>query len=44
MSGNILELQNLSAWYREGQNVLSSFSLQLRQHEAANTIPPSFLL
>ena len=38
MSGNILELQNLSAWYSEGKNVLSDFSLQLRQHEAVGLI------
>ena len=29
MNGNILELQNLSAWYSEGKDVLSGFSLQL---------------
>ena len=38
MSGNILERQNLSAWYSEGKNVLSDFSLQLRQHEAVGLI------
>ena len=38
MSVNILELQNLSAWYSEGKNVLSDFSLQLRQHEAVGLI------
>ena len=38
MSGNILELQNLRAWYSEGQNVLSDFSLQLRLHEAVGLI------
>ena len=38
MSGNILELQNLSAWYSAGKNVLSGFSLQLRQHEVVGLI------
>ena len=38
MGGNILELQNLSAWYSEGKNVLSDFSLQLRLHEAVGLI------
>ena len=38
MSGNILELQNLSAWYTEGRNVLSGFSLQLRPHEVVGLI------
>ena len=38
MSGNILELQNLSAWYSEGKNVLSGFSLRLRQHEVVGLI------
>ena len=38
MGGNILELQNLSAWYREGKNVLSDFSLQLRPHEVVGLI------
>ena len=38
MSGNILELQNLRAWYSEGQNVLSDFSLQLRPHEVVGLI------
>ena len=38
MSGNILELHDLSAWYREGQNVLSGLSLQLRSHEVVGLI------
>ena len=38
MSGNILELQNLRAWYSEGKNVLSGFSLQLRQNEVVGLI------
>ena len=38
MGENILELQNLSAWYSEGKNVLSGFSLQLRPHEAVGLI------
>ena len=38
MSGNILELQNLRAWYSEGRDVLSGFSLQLRRHEAVGLI------
>ena len=38
MNGNILELQNLSAWYSEGKNVLSGFSLQLRPHEVVGLI------
>ena len=38
MDGNILELQNLCAWYSEGKNVLSDFSLQLRLHEAVGLI------
>ena len=38
MGGNILELQNLSAWYSEGKNVLSGFSLQLRPHEVVGLI------
>ena len=38
MSGNILELQNLSAWYSEGKNVLSGFSLQLHLHEVVGLI------
>ena len=38
MNENILELQNLSAWYSEGRNVLSGFSLQLRHHEAVGLI------
>ena len=38
MSGNILELQNLSAWYSQGKNVLSGFSLHLRHHEAVGLI------
>ena len=38
MDGNILELQNLCAWYSEEKNVLSDFSLQLRLHEAVGLI------
>jgi ABC-2 type transport system ATP-binding protein len=38
MGENILELQNLSAWYSEGKNVLSGFSLQLRPHEVVGLI------
>ena len=38
MGGNILELQNLSAWYSEGKDVLSGFSLQLRPHEVVGLI------
>ncbi len=38
MNGNILELQNLSAWYSEGKDVLSGFSLQLRSHEVVGLI------
>ena len=38
MGGSILELQNLSAWYSEGKNVLSGFSLQLRPHEVVGLI------
>jgi len=38
MDGNILELQNLSAWYSEGHNVLSDFSLQLRSNEVVGLI------
>ena len=38
MSGNILELQNLSAWYSEGKDVLSGFSLQLHPHEVVGLI------
>ena len=38
MDGNILELQNLSAWYSQGKNVLSGFSLQLRPHEVVGLI------
>ncbi|WP_322175783.1 ABC transporter ATP-binding protein [Acutalibacter caecimuris] len=38
MSGNILELQNLRAWYIEGKNALSDFSLQLRPHEVVGLI------
>ena len=38
MGGNILELQNLSAWYSQGKNVLSGFSLQLRPHEVVGLI------
>ena len=38
MSGNILKLQDLSAWYSEGKNVLSGFSLQLRPHEVVGLI------
>lgn len=38
MNGNILELQNLSAWYSEGKDVLSGFSLQLRPHEVVGLI------
>jgi len=38
MGENILELQNLSAWYSEGKNVLSDFSLQLRPHEVVGLI------
>ena len=38
MGGNILELQNLRAWYSEGKNVLSGFSLQLRPHEVVGLI------
>ena len=38
MGENILELQNLSAWYSEGKNVLSGFSLQLRSHEVVGLI------
>ncbi len=38
MSENILELQNLCAWYSEGKNVLSDFSLQLRPHEVVGLI------
>lgn len=38
MDGNILELQNLSAWYSEGHDVLSDFSLQLRSNEVVGLI------
>lgn len=38
MSENILEVQNLRAWYSEGKNVLSGFSLQLRPHEVVGLI------
>ncbi len=38
MDGNILELQNLRAWYSEEKNVLSGFSLQLRPREAVGLI------
>ena len=38
MGENILELQNLRAWYIEGKNVLSDFSLQLRPHEVVGLI------
>ncbi len=38
MNENILELQDLSAWYSEGKDVLSGFSLQLRQHEVVGLI------
>ena len=38
MGGNILELQNLRAWYIEGKNALSDFSLQLRPHEVVGLI------
>ena len=38
MGENILELQNLSAWYSEGKDVLSGFSLQLRPHEVVGLI------
>ena len=38
MGENILELQNLRAWYGEGKNVLSGFSLQLRPHEVVGLI------
>ena len=38
MGENILELQNLSAWYSQGKNVLSGFSLQLRPHEVVGLI------
>ena len=38
MSGNILELENLCAWYTKGKNVLSGFSLQLRQNEIVGLI------
>ena len=38
MNENILELQNLSAWYSEGKDVLSGFSLQLRPHEVVGLI------
>ena len=38
MGENILKLQNLSAWYSQGKNVLSGFSLQLRPHEVVGLI------
>ena len=38
MGENILELQNLRAWYSQGKNVLSGFSLQLRPHEVVGLI------
>ena len=38
MNGNILELQSLCAWYSEGKNVLSDFSLQLHQNEVVGLI------
>ena len=38
MGENILELQNLRAWYSQGKNVLSDFSLQLRPHEVVGLI------
>ena len=38
MDGNILEVQNLSAWYSQGKNVLSGFSLELRPHEVVGLI------
>jgi ABC-2 type transport system ATP-binding protein len=38
MGENILELQNLSAWYSEGKNVLSDFSLRLQPHEVVGLI------
>ena len=38
MGENILEVQNLNAWYSQGKNVLSGFSLQLRPHEVVGLI------
>ena len=38
MDGNILEVQNLSAWYSQGKNVLSDVSLQLRPYEVVGLI------
>ena len=38
MGENILKLQDLSAWYSQGKNVLSGFSLQLRPHEVVGLI------
>ena len=38
VNGNILVLQNLCAWYTQGQNVLSNLSLQLRRHEVVGLI------
>lgn len=38
MSEYIFDLKNLCAWYSEGKNVLSHFSLQLNSHEVVGLI------
>ncbi len=38
MDNDLLTVQNLCAWYSEGKNVLSDFSLHLNRHEAVGLI------
>lgn len=38
MGSSLLTIDNLSAWYQKGKNVLSGFSLELSGHEAAGLI------
>ena len=38
MGEALLTVQNLSAWYTEGKMILSDFSFELAEHEAAGLI------
>ena len=38
MGGALLTVQNLSAWYTDGNMILSDFSFELAEHEAAGLI------
>ena len=38
MERELLRIDNLGAWYKREKNVLSGFSLELREHEAVGLI------